>query len=195
MGHNQGEPREYQEPGEVLLPMSWPGCGTRWPGADAVKAYRAEWELADQPAEAVALLRDRLKPVKAADAGTVRQLVAKLDASEFAEREKATEELQNLGCAAVPVLRQALKGEVSAEQRKRVEEVLAAVTAPAILSGDSLRQMRAVSVLERAATADARKLLSELAAGNPEARLTKEAAEAAVRMSRMPVGKTSRPGD
>ena len=44
-------------------------------------------------------------------------------------------------------------------------------------------------------TADARKLLAELTTGIPEARLTKEAAESAARMSRMPVGKTSRPGD
>jgi RNA polymerase sigma factor (sigma-70 family) len=155
-------------------------------GGDAVKAYRAEWELADRPAEAVALLRDRVKPVKAAEAATVQPLVAKLDAAEFAEREAASKALRDLGDAAVPALRQALKGELSAEQRRLVQDVLAAATAPAGLSGESLRQVRAVSVLERAGSPDARKLLAELAAGNPEARLTKEAAAASTRVSRIP---------
>ena len=150
-----------------------------------MKAYRAEWELADHPAEAVAVLRDRLKPAKAADATTVRALVAKLDAAEFAEREAASKALRNLGEAAVPALRQALKGELSAEQRRLVEEVLAAVTAPAVLAGDSLREVRVIDVLERAATPDARKLLAELAAGNSEARLTKEAAAASARARRV----------
>jgi RNA polymerase sigma factor (sigma-70 family) len=164
-------------------------------GGDAVKAYRAEWELADRPADAVALIRDRLKPAKVAQAATVQALVAKLDANDFAEREEASKSLRELGAAAVPALRQVLKGELSAEQKKRVENVLAGAASPATLSGDSLRQVRAVSVLERSATADARKLLADLAAGNPEARLTKEATASAARMSRISAGKIGRPGD
>jgi WD40 repeat protein len=155
-------------------------------GGDAVKAYRAEWELADRPAEAVALLRDRLKPAKAAEAATVRPLVKRLDAAEFAEREAAAKALRDLGEAAAPALRQALEGELSAEQRRRVAEVLAAAAAPAVLSGDRLRQVRAVSVLERAATPEARKLLAELAAGNPDVQLTREAAAASSRASGIP---------
>jgi hypothetical protein len=155
-------------------------------GGDAVKAYRAEWELAEQPAEAVALLRDRLKPAKAAGVETIRPLIRKLDASDFAEREAASNALQNIGDAAVPALRQALKGDLSAEQRRWVEEVLTALTALSGLSGDPLRQVRAISVLERIATPNACKLLAELAAGNPDARLTKEAAASAARLSRIP---------
>ena len=162
---------------------------SRWDtlaGGDAVKAYRAEWELADRPAAAVALIRDRLKPAKAAELATVRSLLAKMDAEEFAEREEATKELQHLGYAAVPALRQALRGELSAEQKKRVQDVLATVAAPAILSGDSLREVRAIAVLERAATPEARKLLADLAGGNPEARLTREAKAALKRLAARP---------
>jgi RNA polymerase sigma factor (sigma-70 family) len=155
-------------------------------GDDAVKAYRAGWELADRLSQAVALLRERLKPAKAAEAATVQPLVAKLDAPGFAEREAASKALQKLGEAAVPALRQALKAELSSEQRRRVEEVLAVAGEPVALSGDLLRQVRAISVLERAATPDARKLLAELAAGNPEARLTKEAAAASARANGIP---------
>jgi RNA polymerase sigma factor (sigma-70 family) len=155
-------------------------------GGDAVKAYRAESELADRPAEAVSLLRNRLKPAKAAEVETVRPLLAKLDALEFEEREAASKALKDLGEAAVPALRQALKRGLSAEQKKRVEELLAAADASAVLSGDLLRQVRAVSVLERAATPAARELLAELASGNPEARLTKEAKAASARVNRIP---------
>ena len=63
--------------------------------------------------------------------------------------------------------------------------MLAAATASAVLTGDALRQVRAISVLERAATPDALKLLAELAAGNPEARLTREAAAASARVNQI----------
>jgi RNA polymerase sigma factor (sigma-70 family) len=155
-------------------------------GGEAVKAYRAECALVEHPAGAVAILRNHLQPVKTAEAAAIRPLVAQLDSPEFAEREAASKDLQNLGDTAVPALRQALKGKLSAEQKKRVEMILAAGAAPAVLSGDMLRQMRALTVLERVATPDARKLLAELTAGNPEARLTREAAAASARLSRMP---------
>lgn len=154
--------------------------------ADAIKAYRAEWELAEHPAEAVALLRDRLKPVQAAETGVIRQLLAKLDAPDFAEREAASKRLRTIGDAAVPELHQALKGELSAEQKRRVEEVLDAIAAPAFLSGDALGQMRAISVLERTATPEALQALAELAAGIPEARLTRKAEAAAARLKQVP---------
>src|SRR5262249_5982251 len=153
---------------------------------DALKGYQAESELADRPAQAVALLRDRVKPVKAAEVTIVRPLLALLDDPEFIKREEATKKLIKLGEAAVPALRRALKEELSAEQKRRVEQVLTAAAAPTVLSGDSLRQVRAISVLERAATPEAREQLAKLAAGNPEARLTKEAAAASARVSRIP---------
>jgi RNA polymerase sigma factor (sigma-70 family) len=152
-------------------------------GDDAVKAYRAEWQLVDQPRETVALLRERLKPAMAAAVATVRPLLAQLDSEDVADREAGSKALFALGEAAVPALRQALKGKLSAEQRRRIEQVLAAATAPtAVLTGDALRQVRAISVLERIATRDALKLLAELAAGNSEARLTREAAAASARV-------------
>jgi hypothetical protein len=159
-------------------------------GGGALGAYQAEWELTDRPAETAALLRERLKPVKTADVATVRPLLAQLDAPQYAEREAASKALRRIGESVVPALRQALKGDLSAEQRSRVESVLADVAESAlVLSGESLRQFRAVSVLERAATPDARKLLAELASGNPEARLTKQAAAASARLSQMPAEK------
>ena len=49
-------------------------------------------------------------------------------------------------------------------------------------SSDSLRQIRAIKVLEHLNTADARGLLQELGEGAPEARLTREAKAALQRL-------------
>jgi RNA polymerase sigma factor (sigma-70 family) len=144
-------------------------------GGDAAAAYKAGWELADRPAEAVALLREKLKPAKAADAAAVTALVTKLDDKDFATREAASKALLAFGDTAVSSLQAAIKGELSAEQTERVERVLAAAKSP-VLTGERLREVRAVAVLERVGSADARKLLDELAGGLPDARLTKEAA-------------------
>ena len=67
----------------------------------------------------------------------------------------------------------AARMEPSAEMRRRINELLAAPL-PA-LQGEALRELRAVEILERIANADARALLAALAAGAPEARLTREA--------------------
>jgi hypothetical protein len=47
-----------------------------------------------------------------------------------------------------------------------------------------LRQLRAIEVLERAGTAQAKKILSKLAGGAPDARLTREAKAALERLTR-----------
>jgi hypothetical protein len=50
------------------------------------------------------------------------------------------------------------------------------------MSGEALRTVRAIEVLERTATPEACKLLRELAKGAPGARLTREAAAALKRL-------------
>ncbi|MDB5310797.1 MAG: hypothetical protein JWO38_4999 [Gemmataceae bacterium] len=151
-------------------------------GKDAAAAHKAGWELVDRPAEAVALLREKLKPARPADEVAVNALVSKLGDQEFAQREAATEALQALGAASAPALRSALKGDPSAEQADRIKRLLVAVNAPVAPPGDRLRELRAVAILERTRTAEARKLLDELAGGVPDARLTMEAAAAAARL-------------
>ena len=89
-------------------------------------------------------------------------------------REGATKELESLGDEATDALRQALKGNVSAEVRRRVEHLLSARD-PATVPTSQLRAVRAVEVLEQMGTAEARDLLKELAKGEPDSWLTKEA--------------------
>src|SRR5262249_25504700 len=142
-------------------------------GPDASRSYRALWALRDHGDRAVSLLKARLKPTPDASA-TLKKLLADLDSKRFAVRKKAGEELERLGSAAEPSLREALKGKLSDEARKRVSELLAALTDGRVLP-EELRQLRAVLALEVIGTAEARKLLKSLADGWSSSRQTQEA--------------------
>jgi hypothetical protein len=54
----------------------------------------------------------------------VARLLADLDSDQFTVREQATKELEKLGEAVEPALREALNGKLSAEARRRVQQVL-----------------------------------------------------------------------
>jgi WD40 repeat protein len=142
-------------------------------GPDVRKAYLAAWTLSAGPVRAVAFLKDRLRPVPAADPKRVRQWVAELDSERFAARDEASRELEKLEGQAESALRQALAEKPTPEVRKRVEALLAARwEAPA---PDTLRALRALAALERIGSAEARAVLELLAAGADGARLTQEA--------------------
>jgi hypothetical protein len=151
-------------------------------GGDAGNSYAAVWALADAAGDAVPFFRERLKPVRSVTDETVNAIVRRLDSAEFAEREVAGRALRDLGDAAVPALREALKGELSAEQRQRVETVVRDADAAVLPPGGRLRAVRAVAALERVGSAEARALLAEWADGLASARLTREAKAALARM-------------
>ena len=148
----------------------------------ASQAFDAVWTLAAAPAESIPLLRQRLRPVRAVEPRRLARLVADLDSARFKVREQATAELEEQGAGAEPALRKTLAGKLSPEARRRVEEVLQRLTA----SGKSLRQLRALQVLEQAGTPDSRQLLKTLANGLPEARLTQEARASLQRLAKRP---------
>ena len=152
-------------------------------GDDAVKAHEAVRELTARPAQTMELLRGRLKPVRPGDK-TVQTLIDRLDVPAFADREAAVKELSRLGDAAVPDLRRALAGSPSAEQKQRIERLLAEADARFVGPGERLRGVRAVGVLEWIGTPESRAVLADLAAGDDRARLTREAKGAAERMRR-----------
>jgi hypothetical protein len=145
-------------------------------GTDAAKAWRAAWRLADSPDAALPLLRERLKPTTAAPATVTDPLLVDLDNDSFAKRKQALQRLRDLGPRAEPALRKALEAKPSPEQRRQVEELLAALASPGRpLTAEELREVRAVLVLERLASPEARRLLEALAEGIKAARLTQEA--------------------
>ncbi|HYV35309.1 MAG TPA: hypothetical protein VE988_06370, partial [Gemmataceae bacterium] len=71
------------------------------------------------------------------------------------------------------------------EVKQRLQAILKTIEngRAAVLPPNELRELRCITVLERMATKDARKLLSELAAGAPDARLTQEASAALKRLT------------
>jgi hypothetical protein len=151
-------------------------------GTDAARAWRAVWRLADSPQAAVPLLRRQLKRFPPAPADLTRRLLAELDDKSFTRRQGATAKLKELGPAAIPALLQALHTTPSPEQSKRIEKLLAELRVPPPLTANELRKLRAVTVLERIANPEARRLLADLAKGVEAARLTRVAMAALGRL-------------
>src|SRR5258708_2465770 len=78
-----------------------------------------------------------------------------------------------------PALRKALAASSSLEFRRRVEQLL-----DRLAGAEPLRQARALEALENAADPDSRRLLTDLADGAPQARLTEKARAALDRLGR-----------
>ncbi|HVS38879.1 MAG TPA: PQQ-binding-like beta-propeller repeat protein [Gemmataceae bacterium] len=152
--------------------------------ADAGKAWRAGWRLTADPAASVAFLRKRLRPA-VVDADRIARLLAGLDSDDFEAREKASGELAKLGDLAEPALRRALEGKPSAEARQRLEELVRRLDG-LVHDAEQVRGLRGVEALEHMGTAEARRLLGELAKGAEGSRQTGEAKAALERLADRP---------
>lgn len=165
-------------------PADYPAADPLWEALadpDAAKAGRAIEGLVRNPTSATALLSERLTPVAAPDPAEVRKLVAGLDSNTFADRDRAERVLQGYREQAVPALNEALKHPLSAEHRERLERLLEQADGVEYAPG-RVRALRAVEVLERVGSDDARRALERLAGGAPLARLTREARSALDRL-------------
>ena len=91
---------------------------------DAGKAWRALGRLADSPADALAVLRERLTPTPAPDHARVRALIADLAAADFARREAATRSLSLFADLIEPELRAALARAERPSQSRRLKALL-----------------------------------------------------------------------
>jgi hypothetical protein len=159
--------------------MPQPGDLEKWWQAltsdDAGKAYEAIRALAAAPTEAVAWIKDRVKPASGASKKQIEELVFQLDDVQYKVRYKATSELELIGEEILPVLDIALLAKPPPEMKKRLEELRRRVTPGLTLRGERLRLVRAVEVLELIGTTEARQVLQTLADGAPGALLTRHA--------------------
>lgn len=156
---------------------------------DAARAYRAIWILVDAGGQVLPFIREHLprtERVATANAERMSELVAELDSDQFAKREKATEELEQIGKPAEGPLRKLLSGRHSAEAALRATYLLENLKAP-LLTTQRLRSLRTIELLERIGTREARRLVQELAEGPADARLTREAKASLDRLSRQQV--------
>jgi WD40 repeat protein len=149
------------------------GCWEELGGTSAA-AYRAAARLVASPEQALVLLGGKLRRVAGADARRVERLIAELGSDQFASRERAGAELAKQGELVEPALRKALAGATDPEVKRRLKALLSA-TGRDQLPPQTIRQVRAVEVLEQLGDREARRLLETLARGAAEARLTREA--------------------
>jgi WD40 repeat protein len=147
----------------------------------ASKADAAMQRLLSRPGQTTSFLGGRLRPA-GAEARQIGQWVADLDSPRFAVRSKAAQALEQVGEAAEPALRKALEGQPSLDLRRQIERLLQ--KARGIPSGERLRELRAVEVLEHLGTPEARQVLETLSRGAAEARLTQEARASLARLAR-----------
>jgi hypothetical protein len=150
-------------------------------GADAAKAYEAIWALAQSPKTTLPFLHAQLPAAVAPDPGKVAQLMADLSSERFPVRNRATQELENLGELAESALKEAVSKSQSLESRQRIQALLNNLQGP-IASPGKHREVRAVEILESIGTEQARRVLEKLAGGAPAARLTQEAKDSLTRL-------------
>ncbi|MCI0457878.1 MAG: WD40 repeat domain-containing protein [Gemmataceae bacterium] len=149
---------------------------------DATKAYQVMQTLIATPAETVTLLKGHLKPVPPVQAGRLERLIADLDLN-FRVREKAEKELLKLGDLATKAMRDTLANPPSQEVRIRLEGLLTKLEG-AVVSPELLRDLRAVEVLERIGTVEARTVLEALSRGTAGHRVTEDARRSLERLSK-----------
>jgi hypothetical protein len=152
-------------------------------GLNTAQAYRVGCTLAALPAQALPLLRTELRPVPPVKPARVMQLIDSLDDPKFRVRDKATRELENLRELAVDALARAAAEERPLEVVRRVDRLLQRLESAPVVA-ERRRLERAVEILEHIGSAEARRLLGELAAGAPQAWLTRAAQGALTRLDR-----------
>lgn len=129
--------------------------------------------------QSVKVLERRLKPVAPVDVKRVAILLEQLDSESFEERDSATKELALLNYHVEDLLRAELKKDRSLEAALRIKTLLEKINDLRLSPGAPLQTIRAIEVLERIGTPDAKALCKKMATGAPDAWETK-AAKAAV---------------
>jgi RNA polymerase sigma factor (sigma-70 family) len=183
-GHQDGtillwkvpQPREDRRPApaEAERDALWADLGDPSP----IKARTAIERLLRHPTAAGALLTARFRAPTTADDPALAALVKDLDSDVFATREEAARKLRGYGAKAEAALRRELAGAPSLEMKRRAESVLIALPQPVLrlpLTGEDLRGLRAIEVLERLSDAGAGELLQAWAEQTDNGRLAAEA--------------------
>jgi len=141
----------------------WKTLTTGSPEDAAMVTSRAQ--LSDAVVE---FLRDRLQERPKPPDG-LADLVSRLDDPDAGARDAAAQALREAGEIAEPFLRDALKESPSAEVAGRLREILTSFESLPVRSPAMLPRLRAIRMLQRAATPAARDVLARIAADSPYA--------------------------
>ena len=151
-------------------------CWRDMAAEDPSVAFAAISRLAADPERALPFLRKHLTPVKV-DPRWLAERLKELGGETFKIREAASRDLTEVAEAVETDLRRAMKEATTLEATRRLEKILQVL--PTLTpSAETLRSLRALTVLERIGSEEARAILRELAEGAPDARLTQEAKRA-----------------
>jgi hypothetical protein len=148
-------------------------------GSEVHRAIRSLVAAGDQ---SVAYLQRVFPPAGGAEYEKISQLLRDLNSDRYPVREKAIKELEIFADMAVRGLQALRKDPPSEEVRRRVAVLLKKLEG-ARPSPRTIRAIRAVEVLEKIATGEARRHLGVLSCGVPEARLTQDAKAALNRIA------------
>jgi WD40 repeat protein len=159
-------------------------AGTEWQhlrNRDATRAHAAVRALVANPDRALALLTPAYAPP---DVALTDRLITELGAEEFRVREGAERALAELGLRAESALSAAVARSEVPEVQARAAALLKALGPGAgRLTGERLRAVRSVEVLERIASPEAKALLATWAT-HPDGTLAAEARTALTRLGK-----------
>jgi len=161
----------------VSLESAWNDLATR----EASASFQSEGRFSTASADTVKLFAEKIQPATVLDLKQIQRWLTDLGNNEFAVREAASQALCGLDHRAIPYLENTLKTATSAEVRERANKILEHHRRTP-LTAEQLRQIRAVTLLERIGDGDSKKLLKNWADGPASALLTEEAAAALKRL-------------
>lgn len=159
-------------PDNPPLPAAWKDADKLWLdlGGAPPAAYRIAWALMAHSDRGLEVLSKRLQPDRGASEKEINELIKNLASEKFAQREPALKRLKEIGTRSLPLLEKALKQAPNLETARRIQDLLKTVETS--LTPEALRDLRGLQILEMIGTPEARKLLSEIAAGDPLAAKT-----------------------
>jgi WD40 repeat protein len=172
------------------VPLAEPELTALWNALayeDAAQAYAAVWRFGQDPEATAQFLDEKYRPPAVPTATEWRALIRGLDSGRFADREAASRRLADLGRTAETKLREALRNNPTPEQAQRIEALLGALKPTDLPSGENLRAVRAVAVLEGINTAAARQLLKRWSEQWMSTWLADEASRALARLKWRPL--------
>ena len=142
------------------------------------------WKMVGDPKNVLPFLKGRLKRAEVVpDQDRFWRAISELDDNRFRVRTKATQDLEQLGQAAEPALREALRRQPSPEAQRRIEALLQRLEGP-VTGAEQLAPLRAVEALDHIGTPEAYEQIEKLADGAADARLTQEAKRTLARLAR-----------
>ncbi len=160
------------------LPTAWDALALR----ESEKPHAAVAWLAARPAETVPVLADRVKAPESPSPQQVAEWIKQLDAPAFRDREAAERQLRGAIREHAKAMEDAANTTTSPEVRQRLRKLLAAKDRW-LPTPEEMRALRAVEVLERIGTPEARAVLMRLAGGPAESWVTSDAAATLERLA------------